>query len=86
MKNNVYKSNFQTIWFYTFEAQDDRMYNNDIKPRKMGFIGTKDEFRYFMREQQIFWGTAFFNIRKRHANDEQARDHKMENGPLIVFL
>lgn len=86
MKNNVYKSNFLTIWYYTFDAQDDQMYNNDIKPISLGFIGTKDEFREYMRKQQLFWGTAFFNIKKRHANAEQARKHKRLNDALIVRL
>lgn len=84
MKNNVYKSNFSTIWYYTFEAQDDQMYNNDIEAIPQSFIGTKDEFREFMREQQLFWGTAFFNIKKRHANAKQASAHKLKTTGLIV--
>lgn len=86
MKNNVYKSNYQTIWCYTFETQDDQMYNNDIKSKKIGYVGTKDEFNNYKEIQQIFWGTVFLNVKKRHANARQARDHKMENGGLIVFL
>lgn len=62
-----------TIWRYDYLYCTDRMQEKDAYP--MFFIGTRDEWNEYVKNEVGLWGACPFSVTRRHATSQEVETY-----------